>query len=156
MFSNAYTFGRFNIPHNGHLTLFQTMAWLSPNSVIGVSTGKNNLPLEERLSALRLLYPQGNFVPLSSPFAAKPEALRDGVIVLGQDQASLGVVLARHYGVDTWFVARDESAPSSTACRQAFAANDIPTLTRLMPSRLIRHYDHIKSTVRSSNALAPT
>lgn len=153
MFHTAYTFGRFNIPHNGHLALFREMAELADNVVIGVSAGRNNLPIEHRLEALRRLFPQGNFVAVRSAFELElPSSSEEVVGVFGQDQAAFADTLANHHGGTTFILPRSEEQPSSTNCRKAFASEDVEALVDLMPSNFIEVGYQLYSLEVSANA----
>lgn len=143
MFQTSYTFGRFNIPHYGHLQLIAEMSSFSQKTVVGVSTGKGNLPVELRIQFLQKLLPaflkdKVQFVPTNSAFGLK-EFVAEGnnIGVFGQDQSSFAEVVAKHYQGETWVLPRNPAAPSSSACRRAFEDNDIASLVELMPTNLI-------------------
>jgi cytidyltransferase-like protein len=135
MFKVAYTFGRFNIPHNGHLSLFNMMGDLAEKVVVGVSTGKNNLPVEQRMDVLNAMAPNTLFIPLPTPFfLPKGHFGEDGVIVLGEDQGSLADSLANYYGLETFLHKR---ITSSTMCRSLFAANNVEELVLHIPTKVL-------------------
>lgn len=135
MFHTAYTFGRFNIPHRGHLHLFRSLQDFSSNVTVGVSTGKGNLPIEERISALKAMCPEINFIPAKNAFDLPIE--EEDVFILGQDAEPLVNAIGKHRQCATFLLRRGENQPSSTACRKAFQENDVERLVELLPSEHI-------------------
>lgn len=138
MFKRAVTFGRFNVPHLGHLSLFNTMAVLGLEVKVLVSKGKGNLPLEARLSLLRKLCPNPRvqFIPAASVFT-QGHIDQETVVVLGQDQEGLGKALKSFFGCETFLLLRKESDPSSTRCRELIAQRNWGELVELIPPTLV-------------------
>ena len=140
MFQTAYTFGRFNIPHRGHLALLEEMRSLGHNVVVGVSTAEGNAPLGMRLAYLRKLAPWATFIPVNSIFSLPTS---EDVVVFGQDQEHLADAISDYSGCSTFLLQRSLKAPSSTACRKAFRQQDILSLVELIPSKLIEEAESL-------------
>jgi len=134
MFEKSYTFGRFNIPHKGHLHLLEEMRKISPTVVVGVSTGQRNAPIELRVHLLSVLAPWATFIETNSIFSLPTE---EDVLVFGEDQEKLAAAISKHSGAPFQVVKRDASAPSSTKCREAFKRGDLKAIRALIPERAI-------------------
>jgi cytidyltransferase-like protein len=135
METNAVTFGRFNLPHPGHVNLIQRMLEVADIAYVAVSGGKNNNNLEQRIEVLdQLCYRAGidsNRVVLiesKNPYEAvetvigfnkgNPTDLSANertIVVLGVDQAKLGERLRDDLGVK--FVPNEVRVGSSTVIR---------------------------------------
>jgi len=138
VFKRAVTFGRFNVPHLGHLALFNTLLVMGQEVVVMVSEGKGNLPIEVRLHLLRKLCPDPRvqFLPCKTPFR-NSFIDEETVVCLGQDQENLGRALRKFFKCDTFLLRREESDPSSSRCRLAIANQDWSELVTLIPPSLI-------------------
>lgn len=133
-----FTFGRFNIPHLGHVKLFEEMHRNGADVVVWVSKGKKNLPLESRLAALRAISPSYvKFVPVPSAFSQ--EVNPEDCFFVGEDQGALAVAVANHYGCKKQLVSRPEGAYSSTLCRQLADNNDLTNLVKVVGKRGVQH-----------------
>ena len=97
----AVTFGRFNIPHSGHIELIQMMLDYGNEAFVYVSDGASNNDWELRVHMLRQMCISAdvdvrrvNFRKATNPFEALNEAIRcsrwhEAVIVLGSDQQEM-------------------------------------------------------------------
>ena len=135
MESSALTFGRFNLPHPGHVNLIQRMLEVADQAVVGVSTGRANNDIETRIEVLQTLCEAAGlpmdritFMAASNPYSLLDEWVSEPVsglldldrlltttIVLGVDQTQLGERLAGCYGVR--FVPNEVRVGSSTVIR---------------------------------------
>ncbi len=133
--SFAVTFGRFNLPHPGHVDLIKRMLEVADYAHVGVSSGKNNNWLELRIEVLdQLCYRAGldmdriTFFGVGSPYEAVhvvtddpltklaiPERVVNTTVVLGIDQTKLGERLRDDLGVK--FVPNEVRVGSSTVIR---------------------------------------
>ncbi len=131
----AVTFGRFNLPHPGHVDLIKRMLEVADYAYVGVSSGKNNNWIELRIEVLdQLCYRAGlemdriTFFAASSPYEAVafathdpltdlavPERVANTTVVLGVDQTLLGERLRDDLGVK--FVPNEVRVGSSTVIR---------------------------------------
>jgi len=105
-YERAVTFGRFNIPHQGHLELIQMMLAHGDEAHVYVSTGRSNNDWALRVLLLSHLCRKAHldlnrvyFMEASSPYEAVSKTLesspwQEAVIVLGSDQE----VMARKLG----------------------------------------------------------
>ena len=110
LLTTSLTFGRFNLPHPGHVDLIRKMLEVSDRAVVGVSTGKANNDIEMRMEVLDQLCYRGGldmdrvtFMGATTPYALVDEWITDPVtgftdlavsrnttMVLGIDQSVLG------------------------------------------------------------------
>ena len=109
IYKNAVTFGRYNIPHYGHVELVQKMLEQAVIANVYLSGGKKNTDWNLRVLMLRhLLREEGvdlnrvNFLKASNPFDAVESVMdsdNDAVVVLGEDQSQLLVKLCENYNL---------------------------------------------------------
>ena len=131
----AVTFGRFNLPHPGHVDLIKRMLEVAETAFVAVSSGKNNNDLQMRMEVLdQLCYRAGlemdriSFFGAASPFEAvkvvtqnplttepDPYRISHTTVVLGVDQTLLGEKLRDDLLVD--FVPNEVRVGSSTVIR---------------------------------------
>jgi cytidyltransferase-like protein len=141
-YTQAVTFGRFNIPHSGHVHLIKRMLEVADHAHVGVSNGKNNNWLELRIEVLdQLCYRAGldmdriTFFAAGSPYEAVhvvtddpltklaiPERIANTTVVLGIDQTKLGERLRDDLGVK--FVPNEVRVGSSTVIRYFLEIGD--------------------------------
>ena len=105
----SFTFGRFNIPHNGHAQLVQQMLAYSEVAYVCVSSGGTNNDWDTRVLMFRTVCRHAgvdlrrvNFVKAREAKAALGEILPqvpfgECVIVLGSDQEALARFLSEHH-----------------------------------------------------------
>jgi cytidyltransferase-like protein len=134
-FTRAVTFGRFNLPHPGHVDLIKRMLEIADTAFVGVSNAKNNNWLELRMEVLdQLCYRAGldmtriSFFSAANPYDAvsvvtedpvtavvDPTLVANTAVVLGVDQTKLGERLRDDCGVK--FVPNEVRVGSSTVIR---------------------------------------
>jgi nicotinamide mononucleotide adenylyltransferase len=97
----AVTFGRFNIPHSGHVELVKLMLDYGDEAHVYVSTGSNNNDWDLRVLLLTHLCREAKvnldrvyFLKANNPFdavnfAVKSTPWNEAVIVLGSDQQEM-------------------------------------------------------------------
>jgi cytidyltransferase-like protein len=121
---NSVTFGRFNLPHPGHIDLIKRMLSLGGQAFVGISTGRNNNDYLMRREVLdQLCYREKldpykiHFFPSPNPFEAVEYSLKTApaTLVLGRDQSKLGEKLSQDLGVK--FVPNEVRVGSSTVIR---------------------------------------
>jgi len=112
-YERSVTFGRFNIPHSGHVQLIQMMLNYSEEAHVYASTGKNNnesalriLLLSHLCRAAKIDMNRVYFKEANSPFIAVEETLKtspweEAVIVLGSDQQDMLRSLGDRYDCPT-------------------------------------------------------
>lgn len=142
-FKVAVTFGRFNIPHNGHLDLFQKMAQSADEIIIGLSECERNLPASSRLSAIGTMADAEGIsytiIPASQPFELfkKVEAMsfakEDVALWLGHDQIKLALAAQRVMG---WASRTIERLTSSTEVRNLIDREEWDLLSKRVPSSI--------------------
>ena len=143
-FKLAFTFGRFNLLHRGHLDLFKQMGSAAEEILIGVSNGPKNLSYVSRRkiikTALRADWQFNSPFRVEtkrSPFGLleminhKPE---DTVVYLGQDQFELGQTLTREFGCAAITIPR---LTSSTTIRHLIDTEQWSFLAREIPQSII-------------------
>jgi hypothetical protein len=123
----AVTFGRFNIGHPGHVELVKKLLTLGSTAKVYVSLGRQNNDWDLRVLLLRTLCRQASidlsrvsFLKAIDPYAGLSDVLKsrkpsEVVLVLGSDQASLGLQLSHTFGVSFH---GNERSGSSTALRK--------------------------------------
>ena len=140
-YKHAFTFGRFNLCHNGHLDLFRQMAGSAKAITIGLSTGPKNLTVRDRSQVItHALNKDPNFetdfgvVPKRQPFEFSAEIQQynpeEVVFYLGQDQWELAKAIERVYSVACVLIPR---ITSSSAIRGMIDGEDWITLTSHVP-----------------------
>lgn len=136
METTALTFGRFNLPHPGHINLVQRMLEVADQAIVGVSTGRSNNDIETRIKVLQTLCEAAGlpmdritFMAASNPYALVDEWLADETgsglydldrwasttLVLGVDQTQLGQRIHDNFGIG--FVPNEVRVGSSTVIR---------------------------------------
>jgi hypothetical protein len=140
--TNAVTFGRFNIPHPGHVQLVERMLIEADQALIGLSTSKNNNDIELRRDVFYNLLIYANidldrvhFFGDRGPYQAvelcinnsltrmvDPEIQANTVVILGIDQSALGVRLRDDLGVR--FIPNEIRVGSSTVIRHFLEIGD--------------------------------
>lgn len=125
-YSLSVTFGRFNIPHLGHVQLIRKMLSRGEHANVYVSAGKLNNEWDLRVLALRtscrkekIDLSRVTFLKANSPYSAINETTEivppeDVALVLGSDQREMGCKLSTIYDVS--FV-ENERTNSSTNMR---------------------------------------
>jgi cytidyltransferase-like protein len=122
-YKSAVTFGRFNIPHKGHVELVQKMLQVANQAVVAVSGGAKNNDWDLRVLMFRALLRRSQvdvsrvrFINQSNPFSAiEVASAGETVLVLGEDQASMAKDLSDACGVP--YVLNQRST-SSTSIRE--------------------------------------
>ena len=100
-YESTVTFGRFNIPHSGHVELIQLMLDYGEQAFVFVSDGVNNNDWDLRVLTLKHLCREANvnlnrvyFLKASNPFdavnwAVNSTSWNEAAIVLGSDQMEM-------------------------------------------------------------------
>ena len=144
-FKHAFTFGRFNLLHRGHVDLFQRMCGVAETTTIGVSTGPKNLLYRQRADVIsrwaKLEAPDLNIklLPKLQPFDLLREIPidvnpLDVVFFVGEDQYKLAKAVERSLGFNTVTIPR---LCSSTLVRQAIDNEDWDLLSGMIPGSII-------------------
>jgi cytidyltransferase-like protein len=140
--SFAVTFGRFNLPHPGHVDLIKRMLDVAGTAYVAVSSAKSNNDIEMRIEVLDQLCYRGGldsnrifFFASNSPYDAvhfvtkyedgslpDPERVANTTVVLGIDQTKLGERLRDDLGVK--FVPNEVRVGSSTVIRYFLEIGD--------------------------------
>jgi cytidyltransferase-like protein len=106
LYKVAATFGRFNIPHNGHVELIQQMLAHGETAHVHVSGGKTNNDWDFRVLMLRQMccnsgvdLSRVKIINSSNPFIAVSKSITEAefnevVFVIGSDQVDLAQNLA--------------------------------------------------------------
>lgn len=135
METNAVTFGRFNIPHPGHVHLIKRMLEEADHAFVGLSLAKKNNDVELRRDVFESLLEHGgidtkrvSFFGADGPYQAVEYCITDVLtrmvcpaiqnattVVLGVDQSALGERLRDDLGVK--FVPNKIRVGSSTVIR---------------------------------------
>lgn len=133
--TTSLTFGRFNLPHPGHVDLVRKMLEVSDQAVVGVSTAATNNDIENRVKLFSLLCDRAGlpmdritFMGASNPYRIVEEWIWDEdsgltdldvmlgtTLVLGVDQSRLGERISDDTGVR--FVPNEVRVGSSTVIR---------------------------------------
>jgi cytidyltransferase-like protein len=126
-YKSAVTFGRFNIPHKGHVELVAKMLQVADYAVVAVSGGAKNNDWDLRVLMFRALLRRSNvdpsrvrFVNQANPFAAidcaaQNAPFQETVLVLGEDQEAMAKQLSD--ACDVPFILNVRST-SSTSVRE--------------------------------------
>ena len=148
-FSQAITFGRFNLPHPGHVHLIKRMLKEANCALVSISLGKNNNDVHlrryviERLCELEEVdMNQVDFFGSHNPYSAvefvtnnvmtrmpDPHLLNHTTVVLGVDQTKLGERLRDDLGVK--FVPNKIRVGSSTVVRYFLEQGDESTVKEI-------------------------
>ena len=121
----AVTFGRFNLPHPGHVNLIARMLEVADKAYIGISVARKNNDYITRREVLHSLcgfagldLERIRFFPASTPFETVEDFVQHSnnvTVVLGVDQTALGEKLRDDLGVA--FVPNEVRIGSSTVIR---------------------------------------
>ncbi len=144
-FKHAFTFGRFNLLHIGHVDLFQKMSDVADIVTVGISTGPKNLPHRDRsvviskwsdfeapdleLRLIPRLQPFDLFREL--PIGYNPSEV---VFFVGEDQYKLAKAIERSLGFNITTIPR---LGSSTLVRQSIDNEDWDLLSGMVPGSII-------------------
>jgi len=137
----AVTFGRFNLLHNGHVKLFEDMAELAEEVVIGISSSDSNLPLEDRKRVIeRATQHIARKVPVTIVEGRQPFEVFEKyngyevISFFGEDQAALGAATERVYQWTTCAIPR---LTSSSALRTHIDNEEWDILSTLVPPEIV-------------------
>jgi cytidyltransferase-like protein len=142
----AVTFGRFNLLHIGHVDMFERMADLAHNCLIGVSSGPNNLPIDQRVAVIEKAMGINGVVyehfggPYETAKAPNPFAFFEFVnaervvLVLGEDQVKLAEAAKKVLGWDYHLVKR---LYSSTEVRALIDNEEWDRLIEVVPNEIL-------------------
>lgn len=142
----AVTFGRFNLLHIGHIDMFERMADLAPTCLIGVSTGPDNLPIDQRIGVIEKAMGINHVVAeimgcsFETAKAANPFAFFEFVtakrviLVLGEDQVKLAEAAKKILGWDFHLVKR---LCSSTEVRALIDNQEWDRLSQVVPEDIL-------------------
>ncbi len=109
--TTSLTFGRFNIPHTGHVNLIFRMLSVSDYARVYLSTGKNNNCWFQREQLLRELcrlkgvdMARVTFLRARSPVQALKDTLENCeseqvTLVLGSDRKDMGISFSQEYSI---------------------------------------------------------
>ena len=140
MTNAAFTYGKFQQLHNGHVELFRQALENHDRLYIGMSNAKTNIDISKRIRNLdRVIKANGwrgrvcVFQGTNLCFAY--DSIHEACdVVLGEDREALGSKLAANNGVDYIKVKR---MSSSTEVRRRIKNNE--DLSDIVPSYLIKH-----------------
>jgi cytidyltransferase-like protein len=155
-FKVAFTFGRFNLCHNGHLDLFKQMGQAANEVIIGVSTGAANLSIRDRTQTIsHALAKDPDFnstvqlVPKRQPFEFMAEIKlynpNEVVLYLGQDQWELAKAFEQHAGITSVLIPR---ITSSSALRGMIDEGDWAMLSKYVPMSILNKVVQLRETER--------
>jgi hypothetical protein len=142
----AVTFGRFNLLHVGHIDMFERMVDFAGTCLIGVSTGPDNLPVDQRVAVIEKAMGMNGVVyehfggvyetaKASNPFAFFEFVNAERVIlVLGEDQVKLAEAAKRVLGWDYHLVKR---LCSSTEVRALIDNEEWDRLVEIVPNDIL-------------------
>jgi hypothetical protein len=142
----AVTFGRFNLLHVGHIDMFERMVGFAGTCLIGVSTGPDNLPIDQRVAVIEKAMGMNGVVyehfggvyetaKASNPFAFFEFVPAERVIlVLGEDQVKLAEAAKRVLGWDYHLVKR---LCSSTEVRALIDNEEWDRLVEIVPNDIL-------------------
>ncbi len=157
-FKIAVTFGRFNLLHNGHITLFEEMGGCADEVIIGVSNNSKNLSFANRKQVIDLA-----LAPLSTNFnytvvkAASPFEVFDLVnakepnlvtAFFGVDRTALSIAAHREYG---WVPKTIERLSSSTVVRALIDNEEWDLLGKIVPSRIVSNVIRLRGYERTNS-----
>lgn len=133
LYKSAVTFGRFNIPHHGHVELVQQMLNWAEYADVHISGSENNNDYDLRVLMLRHLcrvanvdlrrvnFYQSSTVVDAMTYSVEKAPFNETVLVLGSDQMTMGYKIAEAY--DTGFIINGRST-SSTEIRYFLDAEE--------------------------------
>jgi cytidyltransferase-like protein len=142
----AVTFGRFNLLHIGHIDMFERMANLAGECLIGVSNGPDNLPVDRRIAVIEKAMGINHVVAelmgccydtakASNPFAFfEFITAKKVILVLGEDQVKLAEAAKRVFGWDYHLVKR---LCSSTEVRALIDNEEWDRLVEVVPENIL-------------------
>jgi cytidyltransferase-like protein len=136
----AFTFGKFQQLHNGHVELFRQALENHDRLYIGISTATKNEDVGKRVCNIdRVIKANGwrgrvCVVPSGNMWAAYGDIHEVCDVVLGEDRETTGRRLAAESGADYIKVKR---LTSSTEVRRRIAAGE--DLTDIVPSYLVNN-----------------
>jgi len=142
----AVTFGRFNLLHVGHIDMFERMVDFAGTCLIGVSTGPDNLPVDQRVAVIEKAMGMNGVVyehfggvyetaKASNPFAFFEFVNAERVIlILGEDQVKLAEAAKRVLGWDYHLVKR---LCSSTEVRALIDNEEWDRLVEVVPNDIL-------------------
>lgn len=139
--SAAFTYGKFNQLHNGHIELFRQALENHDRLYIGMSNAKTNEDISKRIKNLDRVIKangwRGRVCVFQEPnlFFAYDSIHEACNVVLGEDRETVGSRLAAENGVDYVKVKR---MTSSTEVRRRVAAGE--DLTDIVPNYLIGRF----------------
>jgi nicotinamide mononucleotide adenylyltransferase len=123
LYKSAVTFGRFNIPHTGHVELIQQMLHYAEYADVHLSGADKNTDYDIRVLLLRHLCRNANVnlkrvrfynsptVTEAITFSVDLAPFNEAVLVLGSDQMAMGQKIAEVY--DTAFIINRRSNSST-------------------------------------------
>jgi cytidyltransferase-like protein len=129
----AVTFGRFNLPHPGHVNLIARMLEIADKAYVGISVAHKNNDYITRREVLHSLcgfagldLERIRFFPASTPFETVEDFVQcynnSVTVVLGVDQTQLGEKLRDTFNVA--FVPNEVRVGSSTVIRYFLEEGD--------------------------------
>jgi cytidyltransferase-like protein len=131
--SISLTFGRFNLPHPGHVDLIRKMLSVADVAYVGISISKSNNDFYLRKAVLESLCKHAEipiarvmFVSARNPFEFVQDftTANDNItVVLGVDQSLLGNVISDRLGVK--FVPNEVRIGSSTVIRHFLKSDEM-------------------------------
>jgi hypothetical protein len=142
----AVTFGRFNLLHVGHIDMFERMVGFAGTCLIGVSTGPDNLPIDQRVAVIEKAMGINHVVAeimgccyetakAANPFAFFELVTAERVVlVLGEDQVKLAEAAKRVLGWDYHLVKR---LCSSTEVRALIDNEEWDRLVEIVPNDIL-------------------
>jgi cytidyltransferase-like protein len=136
--TNAFTFGKFNQIHNGHVALLEQALETHSVVYVGISTAAKNRPVEERIRAFQEVSRikgwtgRVRFVLNDNMWKAYESVQEPCDIVLGEDRERTGVRLAAERNTQYIKVKR---LTSSTEVRRRIAAGE--DLSDIVPASVI-------------------
>ena len=120
-------FGRFNIPHAGHVQVINQMAAECDRVIVYLSSSSRCLALESRLELLQALVRSNvEFRASASMHSGLREAcaeFSDVVFYVGSDRMPDAVRMQGYFPIELREIERDPSAVSSTRIRGLIDAN---------------------------------
>jgi hypothetical protein len=123
LYKSAVTFGRFNIPHHGHVELIQQMLHWAEYADVHLSGSNKNTDWDIRVLMLRHLCREANVdlkrvrfynspsVVEAMTFSVDAAPFNECVLVLGSDQMAMGYKIAEAF--DTAFIINRRSTSST-------------------------------------------
>ena len=153
-FKLAFTFGRFNLLHRGHIDLFKQMAGMGQRVSIGLSTSPANLSIRDRSQVISCALDNDpdfasdyDILPRRQPFEFTAEIKqydpKEVVLFLGQDQWELAKAFERHFEIASILIPR---ITSSSALRGMIDAEDWVALTTHVPMSILNKVVQLRQT----------